>query len=120
MKAAAQNAQKKKDNQLVCQTDSTGYTGTLKTVIKIQRQEKKGSSKAPLKMIYKASSSNSTASVVTEETNHLEPEVEITAKEVMLKIYFNFRSDKRFQKNLNQSYKLILVHLGYCFLVSYN
>lgn len=86
MKAAAQNAQKKKDNQLVYQSDTAGYTGTLKTVIKIQRQEKKGSSKAPLKMIYKASSSNSTPSAATEEVSNLEPEIDVvTAKEVMLK-----------------------------------
>lgn len=82
LKAAAQNAQKKKETQVVCQTDSAGYTGTLKTVIKIHRQEKKGNSKAPLRMIYKASSSSS--SVVTEESNNFEPEVEIAAKEVSL------------------------------------
>lgn len=83
LKAAALNAQKKKESQQVCQADNVGYTGTLKTVIKIHRQEKKGHSKSPMKMIYKASSSSSSISGLNEEPNNsMEVDVESASKDV--------------------------------------
>ncbi|KAK6621077.1 hypothetical protein RUM43_011383 [Polyplax serrata] len=75
LKAAAESAQRKKENQnqnSVYQTENGGYTGTLKTVIKIQRQEKKGSSKSPTKMVYKASSSSSSVCGQFEDSNHFD------------------------------------------------
>lgn len=61
LKAAAELAQRKREQQtsapMVHLPQNNNYTGTLKTVIKIQRPEKKGNGR----MIYKASSSSCTA-----------------------------------------------------------